>query len=99
MGEDLLQKPTTPSVHLNDENVEDTNVEVEDNENLMYVVLLSDIHFEHYEINLNDLYIDAKDIIVVYIIKENFEEGTDFKEMLRSTFGNDMAFLNPNTFV
>jgi hypothetical protein len=99
MGEDLLPKFITPSVHLNDENHEDTNIEVEDNENLMYVVYLNDIHYEDYEINPNDLYIDAHDIIVVHIFKENFEEGTDFKEMMKTLLGNDIVFLDPKMFI
>jgi hypothetical protein len=45
MGEDLLPKPITPSIHLNDENHEDPNTEVEDNENIMYVVHLNDINY------------------------------------------------------
>jgi hypothetical protein len=73
MGEDLLPKPTTPSVHFNDDNREVANTEVEDNENLMYVVHLSNIHYEHYEINPNDLYVDAHDLIIVHIFKENFQ--------------------------
>jgi hypothetical protein len=67
MGEDLLQIPTTPSVHLNDENLEDTNTEVEDEENLMYIVHLNDIHYKNYENNPNDVYINAHDTIVVHI--------------------------------
>jgi hypothetical protein len=91
MGEELLPKPTTPSIQLNDENHEDTNTEIEDNENFMYVVHLNDIHYEHYEINPNDLYIDAHDLIIVHIFKENFAEGTDFKEIMKTLLGNDIT--------
>jgi hypothetical protein len=66
VGEDLLPKPTTPSVHFNDENHENTNTEVEDNENLIYVVHLNDIYYEDYKNNPNDLYIDVYYIIVVH---------------------------------
>jgi hypothetical protein len=72
MGEDLLPKPTTPSIQLNDDNHEDIITEIGDNENLMFVAHLCDIHYEHYEINPNDLYIDAHNLIVVHIYKENF---------------------------
>jgi hypothetical protein len=59
----------------------------------MYVVHLNDIHYEYYENNPNYLYIDAHDIIVVHIFKENFEEDTDFTEMMKTLLGNDIVFL------
>jgi hypothetical protein len=95
VGEDLIPKPTTPSVDLNDKIDEDTDLLFEPDENDMYITHLDDIHYE----DLNDLYVNASDIIVVRIIKENYDEGTDFKEMMRSMFGNDIAFLDPNNFI
>jgi hypothetical protein len=99
MGEDLLPKPTTPSIQLNDENHEDIITEIGDNENLMFVAHLCDIHYEHYEINPNDLYIDAHNLIVVHIFKKNFAEGTDFKKMMKTLLGNDIVILDPKMFI
>jgi hypothetical protein len=45
------------------------------------------------------VYFDINDINVVHIVKENFDEDTDFKEMMRSMFGNNIAFLDPNIFL
>jgi hypothetical protein len=45
------------------------------------------------------LYIIAHDITVVHIVKENFDEGIDFKEMMRFMFGNDLVFLDPSLFI
>jgi hypothetical protein len=47
MDEDLIPKPTTPSVHLNNEIDEDTDVEFEHDKNDMYIVHLNDVHYEH----------------------------------------------------
>jgi hypothetical protein len=71
----------------------------EPDENDMYIVHLSDVHQEEINNDINDVYITASDITVVHIVKEDFHEGTDFKEMMRSMFGNDVAFLNPKTFI
>jgi hypothetical protein len=99
MGEDSIPKTITPSVHLNDEIEEDINIEVEYDENDMYTVHLNDVHYEDINNDINDLYINAHDLIIVHIIKENFDEGTDFKEMMRSILRNDVAFLNPKNFI
>jgi hypothetical protein len=65
---------------------------------MICIVHLNDVHQE--DINdTNDLYVNASDLVVVHIIKENFDEGTDFKEMMRFILGNDIAFLNPNNFI
>jgi hypothetical protein len=93
MGEDSLSKPTTSSIQLNDDNPQNTNTEIGDNEYLLYVVHLKDIHYEDYENNPNDLYIDAHDIILVHIFKENFQEGTNFEQMMKTLLGNDIVFL------
>jgi hypothetical protein len=85
-------------VHFNDEIDEDTDIEFEPDENDMYIVHLNDVHYEDID-NIDDLYINAHDLVVVHIIKENFDEGTDFKELMRFIFGNDIAFLNPNNFI
>jgi hypothetical protein len=95
MGEDLIPEPTTPVVHFNDKNEEDTDLLFEPDENDMYIVHLSEVHYE----DLNDLHINASDITVFRIIKENFDEGTNFKEMMRSILGNDIVFLDPNNFI
>jgi hypothetical protein len=95
MGEDLIAQPTTPVVHFNDKNEEDTDLLFEPDENDMYIVHLSDVHNE----DLNDIYINASDITVFRIIKENYDEGTDFKEMMRSILGNEIVFLDPNNFI
>jgi hypothetical protein len=96
MSEDLIPKPITPSIYLNDEIDEDTDAEVEYDKNDMYIVHLNDVHYKHID-NTNDVYIDVNDITVVYIVKENFEKGIDFKEMMRSR--NNIAFLNPKKFL
>jgi hypothetical protein len=98
MDEDLIPKPTTPSIHWNDKIDEDTDVEFEYDENDMYIVHLNDIHYEDIG-NTDDLYVNASDITVVHIVKEDFDEGTDFKEMMRSKFRNDIAFLDPRNFI
>jgi hypothetical protein len=95
MGEDLIPEPTTPVVHFNDRNEEDMDMLFEPDENDMYIAHLSDVHYE----DLNDLHINASDITVFRIIKENNDEGTDFKEMMRSIFRNDIVFLDPNNFI
>jgi hypothetical protein len=99
MGEDLLPKPTTPSIQLNDEIHEDLITELGNNQNLMLVAHLCDIHYEYYEINPNDLYIDAQNVIVVQIFKQNFAEGTNFKEMMITLLGNDIVILDPKMFI
>jgi hypothetical protein len=66
----------------------------EPDENDMYIVHLNDVHYEDID-NLDDMYINAHDLVVVHIVKENFDEGTDFKEMMRSILRNDIAFLDP----
>jgi hypothetical protein len=99
MGEDLLPKPTTPSTQLNDEILEDLIAELGDNENLMFVAHLCDIHYEHYDINPNDLYIDAHNLIIVQIFKQNFAEGTDFKVVMKTLLGNDIVILDPKMFI
>jgi hypothetical protein len=96
--EDLIPKLITPLVDFNDEIDEDTDAEFEYDENDIYIVHANDVHYENIN-NPNDVYIDAHDITVVHIVKENFDEGTDFKEMMSSMFGNDIAFLDPNTFI
>jgi hypothetical protein len=78
---------------------EDADVKFEPDENDMYIVHLSDVHCEEINNDINDVYINASDITVVHIVKENFDEGTDFKEMMRSMLGNDIAFLNPKNFL
>jgi hypothetical protein len=83
MGEDLIPEPTTTEVHFNNKNEEDTNLLFEPDENDMYIVHLSDVHYE----DLNDIYINTSDITVIRIIKESYDEGTDFKEMMRSILG------------
>jgi hypothetical protein len=70
----------------------------EPDENDMYIVHLNDVHYEDID-NTDYLYINAHDIIVVNIVKENYDEGTDFKEMMRSILGNNIAFLDPNNFI
>jgi hypothetical protein len=45
------------------------------------------------------VYFDINDITVVHTDKKNLNEGTDLKEIMRSIFGNDIAFLDPNTFL
>jgi hypothetical protein len=84
---------------LNDEIDENKDVELEHDENDIYIVHLNDVHYEDIDNDINDVYIDADDITVAHIVKENFDEGTDFKEMMRFIFGNDMVFLDPNTFI
>jgi vacuolar-type H+-ATPase subunit F/Vma7 len=96
--DDLIPKPTTPSVHFNDKINEYTDMLFEPDENDMYIVHLNDVHYEDID-NTNDVYINAHDITIIRIIKENFDEGTDFKEMMRSILGNDIAFLDPNLFI
>jgi hypothetical protein len=97
MDEDLIPKPTTPSVYFNDKINEDTDMLFEPDENDMYMVHLNDVHYEDID-NTDDLYVNAHDLVVVHIVKENFDEGTDFKKMMRSILGNDIAFLDPNNF-
>jgi hypothetical protein len=53
MGEDLIPKHTTPSVHLNDEIDKDTDAKFEYDENDMYIVHLNDVHYEHQNLNPN----------------------------------------------
>jgi hypothetical protein len=84
MGEDLIPKPTTPLVHLNDEIDEDRDTEFEYDENDIFIVHQNDVQQEDIN-NTDDLYVNASDITVVHIIKENYDEGTDFKEIMRST--------------
>jgi hypothetical protein len=100
MDEDLIPKHTTPLVHFNDEIDEDTDTDMlfEPDENDMYIVHLNDVHYEDID-NTDDLYINAHDITIIRIIKENFDEGTDFKQMMRSILGNDIVFLDPNLFI
>jgi hypothetical protein len=98
MDEDLIPKPTTPSILWNDKIDEDTDMLFEPDENDMYVVHLNDVHYEDIG-NTDDVYVNASDLVVVHIIKENFDEGTDFKEMMRSMFGNDIVFLDPRNFI
>jgi hypothetical protein len=98
MDEDLIPKPTTPSVYFNNEFDEDTDMLFEPDENDMYIVHLNDVHQEDID-NTDDLYINATDITIIRIIKENFDEGTDFKQMMRSILGNDIEFLDPNNFI
>jgi hypothetical protein len=93
MGEDSLSKPTTPSIQLNDYNPQNTNTEIDNNEYLMYIVHLKDIHYEDYENNPNDLDINAHDIILVHIFKQYFEEGTNFEQMIKTLLGNVIIFL------
>jgi hypothetical protein len=98
MREDLIQKPITPSIHLNEID-EDSDMLFEPDENDMCIVHLNDVHQEEINNNINDVYINASDITIVHIIKENFDGGTDFKEMMRPIFGNDIPFLNPKNFI
>jgi hypothetical protein len=98
MGEDSIPKPITPSIHLNDEIDEDTDPEFEHDENDIYVVHLNDVHYEDIN-NTNDVYIDANYITVIHIVKENFDEDIDFKETMKSIFGNNIAFLDPKNFL
>jgi hypothetical protein len=99
-NKDLIPKPTTPLIHFNDKIDEDTDTDMlfEPYENDMYIVHLNDVHYEDID-NTDDLYINASDITVVHIFKEIFDEGTDFKEMVKSILGNDIAFLNPNNYI
>jgi hypothetical protein len=97
--DDLIPKLTTPSVYLNDKIDEDTDVEFEYDENEMYTVHLNDVHYEDIDNTDDDLYINPHDITAVRIVKEDFDEGTDFKEMMRSVLGNDIAFLDPHLFI
>jgi hypothetical protein len=99
MGEDLIPKPVTPSLHLNDEINKDSDVEFEYDENDIYVVHINDVHYEDIDNDINDVYINAHDITAVHIVKENFDEGTHFKEIMRSIFGNYITFLDRNTFI
>jgi hypothetical protein len=89
MSEDLIPQPTTPLIHFNDEIDEVIDLLFEPDENDMYIAHLNDIHYE----DLNYLHIKASDITVVRIIKEDYDEGTDYKEMMRSMFGNDIVFF------
>jgi hypothetical protein len=99
MGEELLPKPTTPSTQLNDEILENLIAEIEDNQNLMFVAHLCDIHYEHYDINPHDLYIDAHNLIIVQIFKQNFAEGPDFPVMMNTLIGPDIIILAPKMFI
>jgi hypothetical protein len=100
MDEDIIPKPTTPSILWNDKINEDTDTDMlfEPDENDKYIVHLNDVHYEDID-NLDDLYINAHDITIIRIIKENYDEGTDFKEMMRCILGNDIAFLDPRDFI
>jgi hypothetical protein len=98
MDEDLIPKPTTPLIHWNDKIDEDINTEFEYDENDMYIVHLNDVHYEDIN-NTDNLYINAHDITVVHMVKEDFDEEIDFKEMMRSILGNDIAFLDPKNFI
>jgi D-mannonate dehydratase len=82
-----------------DESDEDIDMLFETDGNDMYIAHLRDVYYEDNGNNPQQLYVNASDITVVRIIKENFDEGTDFKEMMRSMFGNDIAFLDPNNFI
>jgi hypothetical protein len=109
MSEDLIPQPTTPIVDLNedesdesemdDESDEDIDMLFEPDGNDMYIPHLRDVHYEDNGNNPQQLYVNPSDITVVRIIKENYDEGTNFKEMMRSIFGNDIAFLDPNNFI
>jgi hypothetical protein len=73
MGEDSIPKPTTPLILWNDKIDEDTNIEFKYDENDMYIVHLNNVHQQEIG-NTDDLYINAHDITVVRIVKENFDE-------------------------